>query len=781
MKIIECIKREQGNVLLFALILLVVISVMGLSLMTITANTLKTTTNERDDLAVYYIAEAGLVQKRAELVHQIKTAYEGIKAHYDGIEDVTAKSAFNFDEQFKLMVMGMPLEQATSVYEDHFGQDAYADVEVERTIKGNSIEFVIKSVGAIGDQRKRTVAQSFLISIDNVKQTETIIIGDGDGGRNSSGPRLNSCYTVFAYGNMATNGGSFNGNIFSNEAITITGGNPTIDGKIYSKENITISQATNVRGLYSEKNITWTGGGQILGEVHANGNVTITNLESVGGNIVAGGDVENVAGVLGGIYANGKVVHKNRTVSLGIEAKKSVSITGGTVMQYVASGADITVTGGNINGYLRAEGDISLEGGTIGKEILSKKNITIKNWPTINGAMIAGQNIVVPSGNFGGEGLRAIAKGNIQISSWTVPTRTVYGGTLTTQAAYTKPGASSEAEINTIINSYDQTIQDVVLNREPSLLSLNSECAGSVPSLDATDNVFPQNIIKPSNLTQVTLPTRYDGTYTVDTNESIKMNNVSLINDTWNGLQYLNINLNQPGTALDASKLSLQSNSELTIKLSNNNTIYLNELSLANSGHSKANLTIDLNGGNHAIYVDSLKVGGRIEVINPGNLSIYVNNTMDLTNSRINMDGSAKVVSIYYAGSNAFTLGGGSNVNSELHVKNANLTLTASGHVHGDIFVYGKNKIVVDGGVHAAEKLFLAPRSEVELTGGATINGNIVAEKFISSGGARVNAPQSSDSEQGGGSGGSGDVIEIPVIEYGDAEELFERGPQLEI
>src|SRR5690606_39215257 len=91
---------ERGNMLVFSLIILVVFTIMGLGLMTMTTNTLKSTTTERDDQAVYYIAEAGLVQQRAHIYNQIKTVYTQLKAMYEQIEDPELKSEFNFDEQF---------------------------------------------------------------------------------------------------------------------------------------------------------------------------------------------------------------------------------------------------------------------------------------------------------------------------------------------------------------------------------------------------------------------------------------------------------------------------------------------------------------------------------------------------------------------------------------------------------------------------------------------------------------------------------------------------------
>ena len=139
------------------------------------------------------------------------------------------------------------------------------------------------------------------------------------------------------------------------------------------------------------------------------------------------------------------------------------------------------------------------------------------------------------------------------------------------------------------------------------------------------------------------------------------------------------------------------------------------------------------------------------------------------------MDGEASYLSIYYEGENPFNLGGGSNIKSDLHVKDANVKITAGGHIYGDILVYGQNEITVDGGASAAKQLFLAPHSKFTLGAGATINGNVVVDKFISSGGFTINAPtQKNDEDDSGPS-------TLPVSDYGNADNLFIRDPQLEI
>lgn len=762
------------------LLVLVLLSIMGLGLMTVTTNTLKNTTNEREDQAVFYIAEAGLIQKRAELSHQIKGIYNGLKNAYNKIEDPKKKIEFDFDNKFIEAVSQIPINPDIPIeatYEDHFNNPTKSKVTVKRSGNDSVITFTITSTGYIGENRSRTVTQAFDVSIENVKNTEDIDLGG-----NKPPSKLNACYTLFTHGNISSSGGgTFNGDIYSTEEISMPS-SPRINGSIYSTENVNITGTpSQLNGVYSEKNIRISGGGEIQGNVQANGKVTITNLNNLNGNISAGDDVENVAHVTGGIQTNGGVTMIRGSVAEGITATKSVNISDGTINQFIVSSEDFTLSngGGTVNGYVKTNGSVDIKGGTINKDIFSAKNIQISNG-TIAGEIISKQNLIVSGGNFSNGGLRTITKNNIQITNWAVPAKTIYSGTLTLKANY-KSQPVTESEVNRRIQEYEQNITNAInasssgkhldLSQLSNHVSIQNDCINSLPTLDAVDTVFTPAPPKQSNAANIPIPSIYTGEYLVETSDDAHIDEIDLYPDSNYRINKLNITLNKPNGMLDVPKTRLQSNSTLTLNLMNNNTIYMDDLTTLPS----SNLKIDLNGGDHTIYVDSLAIAGKVELVNPGSLKIYVKNSLNLTNSSINMDGEASRLGIYYEGSKPFTLDGGSHVKSDLHVKNADVTLTAGGHLYGDVLVYGKNKITVNGGASAAEQLFLAPQSEFILGGGAVINGNIVVDKFTSSGGFTINAPTVKDETGNGGS------TTLPVSDYGNADNLFERDPQLEI
>lgn len=176
-----------------------------------------------------------------------------------------------------------------------------------------------------------------------------------------------------------------------------------------------------------------------------------------------------------------------------------------------------------------------------------------------------------------------------------------------------------------------------------------------------------------------------------------------------------------------------------------------------------SNLIIDLNGGDHSLYVDSLTSAGTIKLVNAGSLKIFVKNKLNLTNSTINKDGEVSNLFIYYEGKESFYLDGGSDIKSNLHVKNANVTITAGGHIYEDLFVNGEHEINIDGG------------------SSAEINGHIVVDKFTSSGGYKITKPSLIEDGDEGNNGGNDNSASIPVSDYGDADHLFTQEPQLEI
>lgn len=69
------IKNQRGSALALALFLVVIISILGISLLSVSSNSLKQVDYERKDQAVFYIAEAGMSLAKLE----VKKNYQKFK------------------------------------------------------------------------------------------------------------------------------------------------------------------------------------------------------------------------------------------------------------------------------------------------------------------------------------------------------------------------------------------------------------------------------------------------------------------------------------------------------------------------------------------------------------------------------------------------------------------------------------------------------------------------------------------------------------------------------
>ncbi len=65
------IKNQRGSALALALFLVVIISILGISLLSVSSNSLKQVDYERKDQAVFYIAEAGMSLAKLEVKKEL--------------------------------------------------------------------------------------------------------------------------------------------------------------------------------------------------------------------------------------------------------------------------------------------------------------------------------------------------------------------------------------------------------------------------------------------------------------------------------------------------------------------------------------------------------------------------------------------------------------------------------------------------------------------------------------------------------------------------------------
>ncbi|MGY4794588.1 pilus assembly PilX N-terminal domain-containing protein [Lysinibacillus fusiformis] len=255
------LKNENGYTFLLVFFTIILISVLGLSILKVSSNTLKTSAHERDDQSVYYIAEAGLnygrehTRKNFEIAESLATTeYQTKKIAY---EKKLLPNPPDFSEIIKNKLKdlgypttdkdeGIPIELEkrfrddfkTPTFEDQFKHTPKASVLL--TLKNAaSLQYIIESEGEFeGTSINRTLQQSIAVKLNYSDDNEDIDDGSSpnegsNSGSNNDGHFVPNEYTVQTKGDIILNGGGkINGNVASaNGTITLTGG-ASITGNI---------------------------------------------------------------------------------------------------------------------------------------------------------------------------------------------------------------------------------------------------------------------------------------------------------------------------------------------------------------------------------------------------------------------------------------------------------------------------------------------------------------------------------------------------------------------
>lgn len=404
----------------------------------------------------------------------------------------------------------------------------------------------------------------------------------------------------------------------------------------------------------------------------------------------------------GDIYSTKKITISNSGASLNgsIYSTEDIEFHGSQGVNNLYSFKNILATGGSVKGNLVARNNVTITGSV--KENGQKKGIHL----TVGKDIIAGNNIMVDS-------WFSNVTGNYKYVN---DIDFEFNQNKEDQSAKLKK--VTKAEFLDIINSMGE-----ITNKG----KMFNNCIDKIPTLANEENVFHSK----------------DGVPKVEDKTISGYNSNEFVNLIKDGsLKMIHEKTNN--TVLDLTS-----------------DLYFKEIEITTS----KKLYIDLKGETRTIYVDSLKMpNGHIELVNEGTLNIQVLNdlTFGAGSSIKNSDQSDTTnTNIFYAGNNPLMIDGGVNLKSSIHVKDANLTVTAGGGVHGDIYVYGENTVKVSGGSSVVEQVFLAPRSKFIHNNG-TINGNVIAKEFEMSGGARIIPPKENN---GSPSPESPSVPEEPEVE----------------
>lgn len=153
--------NSSGFTLVGVLMVLVVLSVLGLSILMITTTTVKLSEGERNDQSVFYIAEAGVVETAYEINEDVNEAFEEVKAIYSQLSNKD-KEKYDFVGEFYSRVIGkVNLMPSSLSFERNLGNKPFASVTLNQNGAG-PIKYEIVSEGTIGN-KTRTVRQELTI------------------------------------------------------------------------------------------------------------------------------------------------------------------------------------------------------------------------------------------------------------------------------------------------------------------------------------------------------------------------------------------------------------------------------------------------------------------------------------------------------------------------------------------------------------------------------------------------------------------------------------------
>lgn len=163
--------NDQGYSLVIALFTIVLLSILSLSIFTVSGNSLKTSTNERMDQAIYYIAEAGAVETKQKLIKDIDMAISIAERLYKN----ELKNNKNNPRAFQFFLKEQLNDNVKFNYEDitnfkeHFSKQPAAYIHIEREDLGNKIIYRIISEGKIDKNSTniRKVSQEIVVDLDS--------------------------------------------------------------------------------------------------------------------------------------------------------------------------------------------------------------------------------------------------------------------------------------------------------------------------------------------------------------------------------------------------------------------------------------------------------------------------------------------------------------------------------------------------------------------------------------------------------------------------------------
>lgn len=241
-KIYSITKNESGYSLLLVFFTLILVSVLSISLLNITKNSLTLSKHEREDQSIFYIAEAGLNVEKQNINRVVYEAYNYTKELHKSTPEED-RNTIDFTKVYVDKIktdLNSKYPSTFRSFETQFGKQPEAKIEVNIEEKldnknNNPLKINITSTGYFDDvvTNNRVVTQS--INVDLNLKFLTNIDEDSDG-ESETVPDLPKL-AVQTTGDIIIRGSKIIGSIATNSGSLILDGSPTISGSIGVKEN----------------------------------------------------------------------------------------------------------------------------------------------------------------------------------------------------------------------------------------------------------------------------------------------------------------------------------------------------------------------------------------------------------------------------------------------------------------------------------------------------------------------------------------------------------------
>lgn len=254
------IKNHQGYALFLTILVLMLASVIGISLLTITANANKTTIHERENQALFYIAEAGVNLEKSNVLKVLKELDGDIKASFENLDpNIDKKDLQNLyyeklvDDFCKNYTGGKC--GSTYYLEEQFSKKPKAETEVSIHLNQQPI-ITITSTGFFEEYpaQSRTVTQELYVNINvNIQPKE----GGNDQSNEDERENKNEenvlpleNFTVLTKRDINLSGGAtIHGNAGSIQGDISLNGGSTITGSIAAADELNLKYPNWMYGI----------------------------------------------------------------------------------------------------------------------------------------------------------------------------------------------------------------------------------------------------------------------------------------------------------------------------------------------------------------------------------------------------------------------------------------------------------------------------------------------------------------------------------------------------